>query len=107
MLTSSYPRHCPALRRLIPRLTSPPVPQVFSLARSWKSFRRVLTNMAYTASNSMPFVLLFCLCLFVYAIAGMTLFGDKLTEQDPNTGLMVRLIRPYISNSLPPHSWSC
>lgn len=36
--------------------------------------------MAYTASHSMPFLLLTAIFLFVYAIAGMTLLGGKITE---------------------------
>lgn len=40
----------------------------------------MLSNMAYTASHSMPFLLLTAIFLFVYAIAGMTLLGGKITE---------------------------
>ena len=63
--------------------------RVFSLARSWSSFRRVLFNMAYTASNSLPFLLLTTIFLSVFAIGGMTFLGGKLTETDPMTGLGV------------------
>jgi hypothetical protein len=51
-----------------------------TLTRFCRAFRRVLTNMAYTASHSIPFLLLTTIFLFVYAIAGMTLLGGKLLE---------------------------
>lgn len=63
--------------------------RVFSLARNWRSFRRVLFNMAFTASNSLPFLLLTTIFLFVFAIGGMTFLGGKLKEMDPMTGLEV------------------
>lgn len=63
--------------------------RIFSLARNWHSFRRVLFNMAYTASNSLPFLLLTTIFLFVFAIGGMTFLGGKLKEIDPLTGLEV------------------
>ncbi len=63
--------------------------RVFSITRDWVAFRRVLSNMAYTASNSLPFLLLTTIFLFVFAIGGMTFLGGKLKEVDPVTGLEV------------------
>ncbi|EWM21027.1 voltage-gated ion channel superfamily [Nannochloropsis gaditana] len=63
--------------------------RLFSLGRKWKSFRLVLTNVLYTAANSLPFLLLTTTFLSVFAIGGMTFLGGKLRDTDPSTGLPV------------------
>lgn len=60
--------------------------RVFSLARSWKSFRQVLYNMAYTANNITPFFILLGICWYIFGVAGMTLFGGRLWVMDSATG---------------------
>lgn len=64
--------------------------RIFSLARSWKSFRHVLYNMAYTANNITPFFILLGICWYIFAVAGMNLFGGRLWHVDPVTGKSIQ-----------------
>jgi len=71
--------------------------RIFSLGREWGGFRKVLGNVVYTASNSVPFLLLLGTFLSVFAIGGMTFLGGKLVDSDGLAALPVPARRNFDS----------
>jgi len=64
--------------------------RLFGLGRDLDmGFRKAMDNVVYTASISLPFLLLLGTFLCVFAIGGMTFLGGKLMESDSLTGLPV------------------
>ena len=51
--------------------------RVFKLARSWTSFRQLLSTMVKTMKEIIPFSSLLGICMFIFTLLGMELFGHK------------------------------
>ena len=51
--------------------------RVFKLARSWTSFRELLSTMIKTMKEIVPFSSLLGICMFIFTLLGMELFGHK------------------------------
>ena len=51
--------------------------RVFKLARSWTSFRLLLSTMIKTMKEIIPFSSLLGICMFIFTLLGMELFGHK------------------------------
>ena len=51
--------------------------RVFKLARSWKSFRELLATIIMTLKDITTFSILLWICMFIFSLLGMELFGHK------------------------------
>ena len=51
--------------------------RVFKLARSWKSFRELLHTIMLTMKEVTPFSILLVICMLIFTLLGMELFGHK------------------------------
>ena len=51
--------------------------RVFKLARSWKSFRELLHTIMLTMKEVTPFSILLIICMLIFTLLGMELFGHK------------------------------
>lgn len=51
--------------------------RVFKLARSWTSFRELLQTMVKTVKEIIPFSSLLGICMFIFSLLGMELFGYR------------------------------
>mmetsp|Transcript_14911 Transcript_14911/g.2500 ORF Transcript_14911/g.2500 Transcript_14911/m.2500 type:complete len:171 (+) Transcript_14911:207-719(+) len=58
--------------------------RIFKLARRWKSLRILLKKMGQSMSTIGYLGLLCFLCMFIYALIGMRLFGGKMKDEDGN-----------------------
>ena len=52
--------------------------RVFKLARSWKSFRDLLQTILLTLKQITTFSILLLICMFIFTLLGMELFGHKI-----------------------------
>ena len=51
--------------------------RVFKLARSWKSFRLILSKILASVKVVSPFLVLLLMFMFIFSLLGMELFGHK------------------------------
>ena len=61
--------------------------RVFKLARSWTSFRELLSKIIITLKDIRNFSVLLFLFIFVYTLLGMELFAYRLAFDDDNMPL--------------------
>ena len=52
--------------------------RVFKLARSWKSFRELLATILLTLKEITTFSILLIICMFIFILLGMEIFGHKI-----------------------------
>ena len=57
--------------------------RVFKLARSWTSFRELLSKIILTVKEITTFSILLIICMFIFMLLGMEIFGHKVAF-DPN-----------------------
>ena len=56
--------------------------RIFRLARSWKSFNELLTNIGKTMYQIWPFVIILVIIIMSFALLGMQLFGGHFCVKD-------------------------
>ena len=61
--------------------------RVFKLARSWKSFRELLSKMFLTLLDVRTFSVLLAIFIFIFMLLGMELFGHKIKFNSNNEPL--------------------
>lgn len=52
--------------------------RVFKLARSWTSFRELLHKIVLTVKEITTFSILLMICMFIFTLLGMELYGHKI-----------------------------
>lgn len=52
--------------------------RVFKLARSWTSFRELLHKIVLTVKEITTFSILLLICMFIFTLLGMELYGHKI-----------------------------
>ena len=63
--------------------------RIFKLARSWTTLRELLRRIAMTAREVAIFMVLLLLCMFVFALLGMEMFGHKV-QFDENNNILTK-----------------